>query len=972
TLLSLEVSDGVLNPEFTSNHFQYNVTVGYYVEDFIITAVANHENASINGNGSYIVDFGDNTIIVTVTAEDDIYTQTYTINVYRQSSDATLLSLDVSHGELDSEFSSSTFEYDVTVGYAVDEIEIYAITNDPNATVNGDGLQTLEVGDNTFFVTVTAEDEAYSEVYTINVYRLSGNATLSNLVISYGNLDPAFSSNQFEYDVTVGYDVYEINITAETNDVNANIDGDGLRTVFIGNNIFTVTVTAEDPSISQNYVIQVYRQSNVVLLYYLWVNPGSFTPSFDTARVNYSMTVDYDVASITINATPFDSRATITGDGPRSLEVGDNVLDVVVTAEDPSYTKTYTINAHRNSNDATLESLSVSHGTLDPSFSPGTLEYEVRVNSYVDEIDITAIANHANATIEGDGIQTLEFGSNSFDIVVSAEDDTYIQTYTINVYRESNDATLLNLDVSYGELDPEFASSTFEYDVTVDYAVNQIEIYALTNNPNATVNGHGLQTLGVGDNTFIVTVIAEDEAFSEIYTINVYRLSGDATLSNLAISNGNLNPVFSSNNFEYDVTVGYYTDEIEFFAIANHENATIEGDGLQTVALGDNSFEIVVTAEDDIYTQTYTINVYRQSNDASLADLVISQGELDPGFDANTFEYDVTVGYDVDEIYITAVLNDENASIYGDGNHPLNVGDNSFEIIVTAEDDTFMEIYTINIYRLSGDVTLFSLDVSHGELDPEFASSTFEYDVTVNYAVDEIEIFASSNDPNAIVLGDGLQILEIGNNTFYVTVIAEDETYIEYYIINVYRLSDDATLSSLDISDGNLDPAFSSNQFEYYVTLGYDVDEIYITAVANNENASIYGDGNHTLEVGDNSFNIIVTAEDDTFMQIYTINIYRQSNDASLSILDVLEGNLNPEFVATTFDYEVIITDEVEEINIIAVANDENAELSGDFGMINLPTGDHVFTITVTAEDNSYTQDYTITVRRKSDDAKLL
>ncbi|MDL2238924.1 cadherin-like beta sandwich domain-containing protein, partial [Bacteroidales bacterium OttesenSCG-928-L14] len=74
------------------------------------------------------------------------------------------------------------------------------------------------------------------------------------------------------------------------------------------------------------------------------------------------------------------------------------------------------------STDASLSDLAVGTEILDPSFDSETYEYEVIVDNNVSEIIITATASHANATIEGNGLQSLEVGGNTFDIVVTAED----------------------------------------------------------------------------------------------------------------------------------------------------------------------------------------------------------------------------------------------------------------------------------------------------------------------------------------------------------------------------------------------------------------------------------------------------------------------------------------------------------------------------------------------------------------------
>jgi len=60
----------------------------------------------------------------------------------------------------------------------------------------------------------------------------------------------------------------------------------------------------------------------------------------------YELIVTHNVNNITINATPEDSKATITGTGIKNLEVGANAFEVIVTSESKAQNK-YLINVIR-------------------------------------------------------------------------------------------------------------------------------------------------------------------------------------------------------------------------------------------------------------------------------------------------------------------------------------------------------------------------------------------------------------------------------------------------------------------------------------------------------------------------------------------------------------------------------------------------------------------------------------------------
>jgi len=71
------------------------------------------------------------------------------------------------------------------------------------------------------------------------------------------------------------------------------------------------------------------------------------SPVFNPNILQYTLTVANQVTNITVNATPADSNATLTGTGARTLAVGENIINIVVTAEDGVATRTYTITVTR-------------------------------------------------------------------------------------------------------------------------------------------------------------------------------------------------------------------------------------------------------------------------------------------------------------------------------------------------------------------------------------------------------------------------------------------------------------------------------------------------------------------------------------------------------------------------------------------------------------------------------------------------
>jgi hypothetical protein len=297
----------------------------------------------------------------------------------------------------------------------------------------------------------------------------------------------------------------------------------------------------------------------------LTVSSGSL--SFDANTTNYTVNVSNDVTSIDVTGTANHAAATVTGNVTgKTLEVGDNVVNIVVTAEDETTTKTYTVTIHRVSNDATLSNLTVSSGAL--SFNPNTTNYTVNVANDVTSIDVTGTANHDSATVSGNVTgKTLEVGDNTLvEIVVTAEDGT-TKTYTVTVHRVSNDAALSSLTVSSGSLS--FDANTTNYTVNVSNDVTSIDVTGTANHAAATVTGNITgKPLAVGENTVTITVMAEDGITTMTYTVVVTRENAPLILTAFTLNNGNKTALYRTVDLTYIFNRGLPTH----FMVSEHSD----------------------------------------------------------------------------------------------------------------------------------------------------------------------------------------------------------------------------------------------------------------------------------------------------------------------------------------------------------------------------------------------------------------
>ena len=78
----------------------------------------------------------------------------------------------------------------------------------------------------------------------------------------------------------------------------------------------------------------------------LSVSNYALSPKFDSSITSYSVVVDYTVTSVDIEVEKSDNKASVEGTGNKKLSVGDNKIDIVVTAEGGNK-KTYTVTINR-------------------------------------------------------------------------------------------------------------------------------------------------------------------------------------------------------------------------------------------------------------------------------------------------------------------------------------------------------------------------------------------------------------------------------------------------------------------------------------------------------------------------------------------------------------------------------------------------------------------------------------------------
>ena len=879
---------GALSPAFKPDVKNYTALVATTHMDLAVTPTITPDAASTfvitsdrtsdfttgaNASATTVpLSVGANVIRIKVTAQNLEKTETYTLTVTRAavnaSDDSKLRRLSLSGITLSPPFDPSENMYTVNVPYRITRTTVThavnhsgamaTITSPPDFNTLAAGHQVfLGVDANPIVITVTAENAMATEIYTVTVNRAaasaSDNADLTALTIGTGTLSPAFNKDVRSY------------------------------TDLVPNTPAIITVTATAHTEAAPPVVTSNKGSGKVA--------ANSTDGADSSIATHVITLD----------------------------AGENVITIMVMAADLETTKTYTLTVTRAaanaSDDAKLSTLMVGGESVSVSgFNGGDTiaDHMDGVANGVSSIAISATPNHSGAmvviqtgseqlvaasptddwTVDADGMVDLVIGDNNILIEVTAEDGEAdnVQNYFLVITRASSGASdnadLTALTIGTGTLSPAFNKDVRSYTDLVPNTPAIITVTATayadadaqtinaappvvtsnkgsgkvaansTDEADSSIATHEV-TLDVGENVITIMVTAADLETTKTYTLTVTRAaanaSDDAKLSTLMVGGESV----SVSGFNGGDTIADHMDgvangvsSIAISATPNHSGAmvviqtgseqlvaasptddwTVDADGMVDLVIGDNNILIEVTAEDGEAgsVQNYFLVITRASSAASseakLVGLTLSGITISPAFSANTMMYSADVPDNIAATTVkgtaaggptgvlpgaamkVAISSDRDDDIGMDDDEAPNIAEHSIKllggvnvitIVVTAEDYETMETYTVRVTRgVSNDARLSSLSLMDGDgmaialmdmdgMTAEFMADTMMYYADVDADVDMIEVMATAMNSDATVSGDGAVSLDVGENTITVTVTAEDGTTMMTYTVMV-------------------------------------------------------------------------------------------------------------------------------------------------------------------------------------------
>jgi hypothetical protein len=239
------------------------------------------------------------------------------------------------------------------------------------------------------------------------------------------------------------------------------------------------------------------------------------------------------VSKTSINTIAAEGADSFTVAPVTGLALGTYTATITVSGGNSIYAAfnvSFTVSPPLSSN-AYLSDLSVDNGWLDQQFSSNTTAYTVTVPYTTTSVTVSAtVADTGKATLEylPSATVSLNPGSNTVRVRVTAEDGTTTRLYTITVTRtpKSANANLGSLSVSIGALSPAFSANTTGYTVLVPDATPSITVTAAvadTGKANLQFLPGNTVTLSAASTVITLRVTAENGTTTRDYTVTALK-----------------------------------------------------------------------------------------------------------------------------------------------------------------------------------------------------------------------------------------------------------------------------------------------------------------------------------------------------------------------------------------------------------------------------------------------------------------
>ena len=189
-----------------------------------------------------------------------------------------------------------------------------------------------------------------------------------------------------------------------------------------------------------------------------------------------------------------------------------------------------------------------------------------------------------------------------------------------------------------------------------------------------------------------------------------------------------------------------------------------------------------------------------------------------------------------------------------------------------------------------------------------------------------------------------------------------------------YAENNEANLKILRLDIEGIEPTFKKDVYKYYLVVPTYIENISIEAIPQSPEANVKITGNTNLQNGLNIINIEVSSKDQELKSNYIIEVTKtddkQSANSNLETLAIKDVLLNPPFDVVQTNYETEVSNNVINLDILAIPENENSNILIQ-GKDNLKIGNNLVTINVIAPNGFTKKNYQINVKRRNKQEEL-
>ena len=246
-----------------------------------------------------------------------------------------------------------TFSNSNKTMYATGDINVRsgysAVSSIAGSLKKGDAVTVVGIGSNGWSKVTYNGKTAYIKTDLLTSTKpeedKSKNVKLSSLKIEGVNLEPEFNPETLDYKANVGKDVTSLKIDAKAEDEKAKVTIEGNEKLKAGENTVKISVTTEDGAVTTYLIVVTKSESETLGLASLKIDGINLNESFKTDKYEYTVDLkgkEY-LTKLNITAKANKEKATVEIIGNDNLQIGENVITIMVKSEDGKENVTYQI-----------------------------------------------------------------------------------------------------------------------------------------------------------------------------------------------------------------------------------------------------------------------------------------------------------------------------------------------------------------------------------------------------------------------------------------------------------------------------------------------------------------------------------------------------------------------------------------------------------------------------------------------------